>query len=475
MDAMLETARQPGHAPHSDVPRPPFGGKRRLINAVAVRFEGGFTTHDFDAGELIIRNGDSLVVQTDKGPMIGRASGLPRRDVKPLHEIKRVLRVADAADLARWEALAAERLQIHRACIGVLRRTRLPMKIVAIEIPLDRSRVLVFFSSEQRVDFRGFVRALAKDVDGRIDMRQLGIRDGAGAVGGIGPCGNELCCSTFLTDFSSISIRFAKDQGLSLNPQRIMGMCGRLKCCLVYEQPVYKDLKRFTPRRRTGVITPRGAGNVLEVDILARKVRVGLSHAVEMFHLRDVVVLDRTLTHEEIMDAGLSKEESVLEARRQRRGGGSDSRGGMTRQAASVLQEDYLWDDMAGDTTIDATVVTDDGPKKSRRRKKSGSGRPGGARGERAPSPAEGGGEASKNSSRRRRSKRPGGAAGGPNDQAAHGTAKPASDTPAAAGGEGAPKRRRRRRSRGGGGGGGEGGGEGGGGGASSGGGGGEA
>ncbi|MFT6628980.1 MAG: cell fate regulator YaaT (PSP1 superfamily), partial [Flavobacteriales bacterium] len=429
----LETARQPGISSGTDRPRPPFAGKRRLVNTVAVRFENVMTAAPCDCGDLVLRSGDNVVVASDKGPMIGRVSGLRERRVLGLHEIKRVLRQADAADMEQWRQVGEESERVHRTCVQALRRTRnTAMKIVAVEIPLDRSKVMVIYSSEERTDIRGFVRAVAPSVDGRLEMKQLNIRDGAGVIGGIGPCGNEVCCSTFLTNFSSISIRFAKDQGLSLNPQRIMGMCGRLKCCLVYEQPVYKEMRRYAPRRKNGAITPNGHGNILEVDTLARKVSVRLQHSTESFHMRDVVVLDQPLSWEEIQASAGSKEESVLAARRSRRGGTSDSRKGMTRQAASVLQEEYLWDDMASEAKIEDTPTTKAGDRPKRSRGGSDSSKSGGGTGEksgrrrsgagRGGAKASAGAGASSGSSRRRR-----GGQGDKNDNS-----PAASNTPAA-------------------------------------------
>lgn len=323
--------------------RRPWNNKRRLLNGVDVRLGGAFTVQRFDAGDLLIRPGDKLVVDSRRGTLIGVAVGLVERRVEVIADIQRVIRRATEEDLRAWEDCRRLNEEAMRICVRHIRTQRLPMKLVQAEYGLDRSRVVFYFTSEDRVDFRRLVKSLSTDLHARIDMRQIGVRDGAGVIGGIGPCGGELCCSTFLNSFSSISIRFAKDQGLSLNPQKITGMCGRLKCCLVYEENTYKELKKYAPRPRVGCVTPLGTGNILEVDTLNRKVTVELQGGGwESFHLRDVVVLDRRLAPEELASAR-SKEEDVLNQRRQRRGGTQEQRQTMNREAASVLQEDYLW------------------------------------------------------------------------------------------------------------------------------------
>lgn len=340
MDPQIENSPEPQRlAPM----RRPWNNKRRLMNGVDVRLGGAFTTQRFDAGDLLIRPGDKLVVDSRRGTLIGVAVGLVERRVEVIADIQRVVRRATAEDLVAWEDCKRMNEEAMRICVRHIRSQRLPMKLVQAEYGLDRSRVVFYFTSEDRVDFRRLVKSLSTDLHARIDMRQIGVRDGAGVIGGIGPCGGELCCSTFLNSFSSISIRFAKDQGLSLNPQKITGMCGRLKCCLVYEENTYKELKKYAPKPRVGCVTPLGTGNILDVDTLNRKVTVELQGGSwESFHLRDVVVLERRLAPEELASAR-SKEEDVLNQRRQRRGGTQEQRQTMNREAASVLQEDYLW------------------------------------------------------------------------------------------------------------------------------------
>lgn len=337
----LENSRMPGTSGRSNIPRTPYEGKRRLCNMVDVRFEHILQTESFDCGELIVRPGSALVVQTPKGPQIARAVSLPRRELIARTHQHRVIRHANPSDIERADQLAADAKAGVRKALMCVREHRLPMKLVAIEYMLDRSRALVYFTSEQRVDFRALVRDLAKELRVRIEMRQIGVRDGAGIIGGIGPCGHELCCSSFLRSFRNVSIRAPKSQGITLNPQRITGMCGRLKCCLLYEKASYAAAQPFAPRRDRSVLTVQGPGSIVSVDALSRTVYVrfpgGSSQSV---HMRDLIVLDVRLSHAELQ-ATMTREEEVLARRRQR-----SSSGHVADVSFEQSADDYLWDDL---------------------------------------------------------------------------------------------------------------------------------
>lgn len=347
----LENSRMPGTSGRSNIPRTPYEGKRRLCNMVDVRFEHILQTESFDCGELIVRPGSALVVQTPKGPQIARAVSLPRRELIARTHQHRVIRHANPSDIERADQLAAEAKSGVRKALICVRRHRLPMKLVAIEYMLDRSRALVYFTSEQRVDFRALVRDLAKELRVRIEMRQIGMRDGAGIIGGIGPCGHELCCSSFLRSFRNVSIRAPKSQGITLNPQRITGMCGRLKCCLLYEKPSYSAAQPFAPRRDRSVLTDQGPGSIVSVDALSRTVYVrfpgGSSQSV---HMRDLIVLDVRMSQEELR-ATMTREEEVLARRRQR-----SSAGHVAEVSFEQSADDYLWDDLESPLTFFGTA-----------------------------------------------------------------------------------------------------------------------
>lgn len=355
----FENARMPGTSERSNTPKKPYDGKRRLCNMVDVRFEHILQIEPFDCGELIVRPNDALVVQTPKGPQIARAVGLPRRALVDRTHQHRVIRHATKSDIERAEQLAAEAKDGTRAALFCIREHRLPMKLVGIEYMLDRSRALVYFTSEQRVDFRALVRDLAKELRVRIEMRQIGVRDGTGIIGGIGPCGHELCCSSFLRTFKNVSIRAPKSQGITLNPQRITGMCGRLKCCLLYEKTVYSAARPFAPRREKSVLTVQGPGTIMSVNALSRTLHVRFpGGSSSTIHMRDVVVLDVTLSQEELQ-ATMTREEEVMARRRQR-----SSAGHVADVTFEQSADEYLWDDLETPLSFFGTQhsIADDTP-----------------------------------------------------------------------------------------------------------------
>jgi cell fate regulator YaaT (PSP1 superfamily) len=222
--------------------------------------------------------GDSVVVETDRGTELGsvvqeyqevESSALPAT-------LKPIVRVADDDDLRRAE----ESREKERECLTVFREMvqerRLDMKPVDVEYPLEGDRITFYFSSEERVDFRDLVKDLATRFRARIDMRQVGVRDEARAVGGVGHCGQMLCCARLGNDFQPVSIRMAKEQDLPLNPLKISGLCGRLMCCLRYEYEAYKDFKQRAPKRGAIVETPAGLAKVAELKTLRENVRIRL-------------------------------------------------------------------------------------------------------------------------------------------------------------------------------------------------------
>lgn len=350
----VTNARMPGTSGRSAIPRKPYEGRRQLCNIVEVRFDHILQTHPFDCGDLLVRPGDMLVVQTEKGPQLARAVTVPERrlidrDAAGL----RVLRRASDRDIETAAQLALDGREAMRFALKRVRTQRLPMKLIVVEYMLDRSRALVYFTSESRVDFRNLVRELAVELRVRIEMRQIGVRDGTGILGGIGPCGHELCCSAFLRDFQTVSIREPKEQGITLNPQRITGMCGRLKCCLLYEKQSYTSMRPFTPRRDRSVLTAQGPGSIVEIDALARKIQVRFpGGSVESIHMRDLVVLDRRLSQEELQ-ATMTREEEVLARRRQRTAGGRV--GGVSFGAT---EDNYMWDEVEEIASFFDTTAT---------------------------------------------------------------------------------------------------------------------
>ena len=326
----------------------PFAGKRRLANIVDVRMPGTHYRSSVEAGDLPVRPGELLIIENERGLFAAQAEGYAERRLIPAQDSRRALRIAteqDRADHAEQPGLTREGL---RRAVMLARSKRVDIKFVTLDYTHDRSRVYVYYANDERIDLRHFARDLANTLNSRVELRQVGLREGAGMVGGIGPCGNDLCCSSFLRSFESISMKYAKQQGLAIHQQRITGMCGRLKCCLIYEADAYKELKRYAPKNGTGVLTPQGPGELKEFDLISQRGRVRLAgEGAAWFAVADLVLLGRQLTAEEIA-AGTSREMQVLNRRRASRGlgsGTSDGAGGERSRAADV--EGYLWSDTA--------------------------------------------------------------------------------------------------------------------------------
>ncbi len=230
----------------------------------------------FDAGALTCKSGDFVIVEAERGIDYGlvvseRETALAEKSEEP---VRKIARVATAQDLKQ---IQDNRLKIKDAfsnCAKKIAEHNLDMKLVEAEYSFDKSKIIFYFTSEGRVDFRELVKDLARIFKARIELRQIGVRDEAKLFGGFGSCGKELCCRRFLKDFEPVTIRMAKEQGLPLNPPKISGVCGRLMCCLAYECKVYKELSRDLPKEGDKINTPEGKGKVVSVNILKRSVVV---------------------------------------------------------------------------------------------------------------------------------------------------------------------------------------------------------
>lgn len=247
---------------------------------IGVRFKDSGKTYHFDPRDVPLAVGDWAIVETVRGPELGRIAA-PPADMPSdqlLADLKPVLRRATQADmdnLAHYQQYLDEALAI---CAEKIADHRLPMILVKAEYNFDGSRLTFFFTADKRVDFRELVRDLARTFRTRIELRQVGPRDEAKLLGGIGPCGRLLCCSTFLPDFARVSIKMAKDQDLPLNPVKISGVCGRLLCCLSYEHEQYLEIKAELPPRGAWVRTPEGPGEVIAVNVVRETVTVELGN-----------------------------------------------------------------------------------------------------------------------------------------------------------------------------------------------------
>ncbi len=214
-----------------------------MVEVVGVRFKRACKIYDFDPNGIELKAGDIVIIEVEKGMGMGTVAYGPRKkDPSNIKQpLKKVIRKADSVDLERQKFNEEREAEAFNICRKKIERYGLPMKLVRVEYLFDSSKAIFYFTSENRIDFRELVKDLAAEFHTRIEMRQIGVRDEAKIVGGIGPCGRELCCSRFLYDFEPVTVKMAKEQNLALNPAKISGICGRLMCCLSYEHDLYKE------------------------------------------------------------------------------------------------------------------------------------------------------------------------------------------------------------------------------------------
>jgi len=244
---------------------------------MAVSFTRYGRLYYLDPGPHTPRVGDKVLVPTDAGPEVAECVWAPQEVADEIGGLPQCAGMATADDLARDEDNRTRRAQARSAAKRLIRAAGLPMKVVGVDYVDAAGVVTIYFSAPHRVDFRQLVRDLAHELRARIELRQLGARDEARVQGGIGPCGRDLCCATFLHDFEPVSVRMAKDQDLGVNPMRISGACGRLMCCLKYEHPLYQEFKAEAPKQGAAVETPQGRGTVVGHNVPADTVTVRLA------------------------------------------------------------------------------------------------------------------------------------------------------------------------------------------------------
>ena len=269
-----------------------------MTEVISVRFRGGCKNYDFAPKGLTVKMGEEVVVETAQGLefatcTVGNHEVEDSAVVQPLCP---VLRHATDADRAAVERNRRKESEAFDICEKKIADHGLEMKLVNVSCSFDGAKIIFFFTADGRVDFRELVRDLASVFRARIELRQIGVRDEAKMVGGLGICGRPFCCSQFLDSFLPVSIKMAKTQNLSLNPTKISGTCGRLMCCLKYEQNAYEDAQKRMPKNESFVQTPDGPGNVKSVDLLQEKVRVALDSAapsepLKTYHNREICVL----------------------------------------------------------------------------------------------------------------------------------------------------------------------------------------
>ncbi len=247
-----------------------------MTKIISVRFKKGGKTYTFKPGNNDLHMGDYVVVTTERGTECGEvARGVHEiPDASVPKDCKAINRVADAVDVRRMQQNRADEERAFSVCTERIAKHGLDMKLVEAEYMLDRSKILFYFTAEGRVDFRELVKDLAGVFHTRIELRQIGVRDESKILGGLGICGQPFCCKRFLKDFQPVSIKMAKEQSLSLNPTKISGCCGRLMCCLSYEQDAYEYLNSVYPMVGSTVRTPDGVGTVLETNPVSGYLKV---------------------------------------------------------------------------------------------------------------------------------------------------------------------------------------------------------
>ena len=268
-----------------------------MSTVIGVRFKRAGKVYFFDPGALPVVAGGNVVVETARGLEFGEVV-TPAREVPDeqiVQPLRPVVRVATEQDVRNARRNAESEKSAFSICQEKIAAHGLEMKLVDVEYTFDNAKIIFYFTANGRVDFRALVKDLASVFKTRIELRQIGVRDEAKMVGGLGICGRPFCCSTFLNGFQPVSIKMAKEQGLSLNPVKISGTCGRLMCCLKYEQEAYLDLLRTTPKVNAVVSTPDGKGVVIDQNLLTGKLTVRLDKnpdaAPGVYKVKDVRVI----------------------------------------------------------------------------------------------------------------------------------------------------------------------------------------
>jgi len=259
---------------------------------VGVRFKAAGKVYYFDPGDLFLSVGDGVIVETSRGVEFGTVVAGPRDvpDEEVVGALKKVLRRAGDIDMEQLRANQEKETRAYEICTEKITSHGLPMKLVDVEQTFDGNKIIFYFTADGRIDFRELVKDLAAVFRTRIELRQIGVRDEAKMMGGLGCCGRELCCATWLSDFSSVSIRMAKEQNLSLNPTKISGICGRLMCCLKYENEAYEQARECFPEPGKRVLAPDGMGRVTGINIFKQTVSVELqeSKLIKEYPVTDV-------------------------------------------------------------------------------------------------------------------------------------------------------------------------------------------
>lgn len=285
-----------------------------MAEVIGVRFKENGKSYYFDPKGKEYKIGDLVIVDTARGIELGEVANGNQTvsDEDVVQPLREVVRTATDADLKRREELKEKEKSAFSVCEEKIAAHELDMKLVEVEYSFDGTKIIFYFTADGRIDFRELVKDLASIFHTRIELRQIGVRDEAKMLGGLGICGRPFCCNRFLNDFLPVSIKMAKEQGLSLNPSKISGTCGRLLCCLKYEQESYEYLAKVTPRVGSVVETREGRGVVTENSLLTGKIKVQLDRRPEAipteFHRKDVRIVKGAKAPKEEVQENISEE-----------------------------------------------------------------------------------------------------------------------------------------------------------------------
>ena len=287
-----------------------------MIEIVGVRFRRVGKIYYFDPNGCYPKQGEGVIVETSRGIDYGTCE-LPRRLVEESSipaPLRKLVRLATETDTQQHESNKLREKEAMTICAEKIKKHNLDMKLIDVELAFDLTKIMFYFTSDGRVDFRELVRDLAAVFRMRIELRQIGVRDEAKMLNGVGICGRCLCCSTFLSDFQPVSIKMAKEQSLSLNPTKISGICGRLMCCLKYEEDTYDEYNKNMPSLGDLVLSPDGKGEVHSVNVLRQLVKVALRKkpndeiSINTYNVNDLKILSRKMSGEESAKEPINEE-----------------------------------------------------------------------------------------------------------------------------------------------------------------------
>lgn len=286
-----------------------------MINVVGIRFKKAGKIYYFDPDNIELEVDSPVIVETARGIEYGLVA-LKNKEISEseiVTPLKKVMRVATEEDIKQNLDNKQKEIEAFYICVEKINQHKLDMKLIDVEFTFDHNKIIFYFTSDGRVDFRELVKELASIFKTRIELRQIGVRDEAKMLNGIGICGKTLCCSTFLGDFQPVSIKMAKEQNLSLNPSKISGICSRLMCCLKYEKETYEELNKKLPSIGDLVETPDGKGEVLAISVLRQLVKVSVKKKenndllLNYYHVDEIKIVERRGKQDENADINLDE------------------------------------------------------------------------------------------------------------------------------------------------------------------------